>query len=189
MIDPIRTYNSTAFEKAKSLINQDSLVKILSALVDVASPTGEEAPLAKRIVQILNEYELLGEEQVIDKQQSNAIGKIKGRESTSAQSLLLYAPIDTVTSADPKEDLPWVGAEMKPEMWAKSSTDGTYVYGLGAHNPKGHAACIIEAARVLKAAKIPIQGDLLLGFGAGGMPTNARAVSYTHLTLPTTPYV
>ncbi len=174
MIDPIRTYNSTAFEKAKSLINQDSLVKILSALVDVASPTGEEAPLAKRIVQILNEYELLGEEQVIDKQQSNAIGKIKGRESTSAQSLLLYAPIDTVTSADPKEDLPWVGAEMKPEMWAKSSTDGTYVYGLGAHNPKGHAACIIEAARVLKAAKIPIQGDLLLGFGAGGMPTNAR---------------
>lgn len=174
MIDNLSTNNSVAFEKAKSLVDPDSLVKILFALVDVASPTGEEAPLAKRIVEILKEYELLGQEQIIDNQQSNAVGKIKGGQSEDFPSLMLYAPIDTVTSANPKEDLPWVGPEMKPEMWAKSSTDGTYVYGLGAHNPKGHAACIIEAARVLKEMKIPLKGDVLLGFGAGGMPTNAR---------------
>ena len=168
------TYIASVFEKAKALIDKAHLVKTLSAMIDVASPTGEEGPLARRIVQILNEYGLSGNEQVIDSQQSNATGKIAGSEPNFAPSLMLYAPIDTVTSANPKEDLPWVGAEMKPEMWAKSSTDGTYVYGLGAHNPKGHAACIIEAARVLKKMNIPLKGDLLLGFGSGGMPTNAR---------------
>ena len=174
MTDTISTYNSTAFTKAKSLVDKNSLVKILSALVDVASPTGEEAPLAQRIVEILNDFDLEGQEQVIDPLQSNAVGIIKGTKSSDYESLMFYAPIDTVTSASPEEDLPWVGPEMKPEMWAKSSTDGTYVYGLGAHNPKGHAACIIEAARVLKAADISLLGDILLGFGAGGMPTNAR---------------
>lgn len=174
MIKTDTTYNSTAFEKAKAHIDKERLVRTLSAMVDVASPTGEEGPLARRIVELLNEYGLSGKEQVIDSQQSNAVGKIEGSEPNDAPSLLLYAPIDTVTSANPDEDLPWVGPEMKPEMWAKSRADEAHVYGLGAHNPKGHAACIIEAAIVLKEMNIPLKGNLLLGFGAGGMPTNAR---------------
>ena len=168
------SFNQAQFDAAKSLISEDSLVNILCKIVDVASPTGEEGPLANQIVTLLNEYNLEGTEQKIDDVQSNAVGSIQGREPDRYPSLLLYAPIDTVTSNNPEEDLPWIGPEMLPEMWAKSRTDGTYVYGLGAHNPKGHAACIIEAARVLRAANIPLRGDLMLGFGAGGMPTNAR---------------
>lgn len=161
-------------DRAISLISKDNLVSILSKIVDAASPTGEEGPCAREIVHILNKYNLQGEEQVLDQQQSNAIGRISGRYSDSHDTLMFYAPIDTVTSSDPSEDLPWAGPEMKPEMWAKSSTDGRYVYGLGAHNPKGHVACIIEAGRVIKESNASIEGDLLLGFGAGGMPTNSR---------------
>lgn len=168
------TFHQTQFELAKSLISKDSLVQILSRLVDVASPTGEEGPLAREIVKMLNDFKLEGQEQIIDDLQSNASGKIQGIQPSKHCSLLLYAPIDTVTANNPAEDLPWIGPEMRREMWAKSSTDGSYVYGLGAHNPKGHAACIIEAARVLKATNIPLFGDIMLGFGAGGMPTNAR---------------
>ena len=144
-------------------------------MVDVASPTGEEGPLARSIVDTLNEFDLNGVEQKIDAMQSNAYGTIKGiGENSSKNSLMFYAPIDTVTSNNREEDLPWAGDEMQPEMIAKSSTDGKLVYGLGAHNPKGHAACIIEAARVLKKIGVPLQNDLIVAFGAGGMPTNHR---------------
>ena len=117
-------------DRAISLISKDNLVSILSKIVDAASPTGEEGPCAREIVHILNKYNLQGEEQVLDQQQSNAIGRISGRYSDSHDTLMFYAPIDTVTSSDPSEDLPWAGPEMKPGMWAKSSTDGRYVYGL-----------------------------------------------------------
>jgi len=42
------------------------------------------------------------------------------------------------------------------------------------HNPKGHGACILESARVLKKLEIELPGNLFLGFGAGGMPTHGR---------------
>ena len=167
------TLKNNYFNQAKSLIDTNSLVSILSQLVDIPSPTGEEGELARKVVTLLNDYELSGEEQIIDAKQSNAHGKIKGSNAKDP-SLMLYAPLDTVTSNNAAEDLPWAGSEMKPEMFAKSKFDNEFLYGLGAHNPKGHAACIIEAARVIKKANIPLKADLFLGFGAGGMPTNAR---------------
>jgi acetylornithine deacetylase/succinyl-diaminopimelate desuccinylase-like protein len=51
---------------------------------------------------------------------------------------------------------------------------GDLVLGLGAGNPKGHAACVIAAAEAIARAGVPQAGDLLVGLGAGGMPTNAR---------------
>ena len=163
------------FDRASALISRDSLVSILQKLVDVASPTGEEAELARDITAMLNDFDLCGLEQKIDGKQSNAIGKIAGKHSDSGNNLLLYAPIDTVTSSSAEEDLPWLAAELPAAARAKSRFDGKHLFGLGASNPKGHAACIIEAARTLRAAGIALNSDLLLGFGAGGMPTNARA--------------
>lgn len=162
-----------SFEKAQALISTDSLIDILRQLVDVPSPTGEEAVLAKQISAMLNDFDLAGHEQVIDAQQSNAIGEIAG--SGGGPELLLYAPIDTVTSSCADEDLPWAGAELRPDMVARSYVEGDHVFGLGAHNPKGHAACIIEAARAIRQAQISLKGSLRLGLGAGGMPTHARA--------------
>jgi acetylornithine deacetylase/succinyl-diaminopimelate desuccinylase-like protein len=48
------------------------------------------------------------------------------------------------------------------------------VIGLGAHNPKGHAACVLAAVEALARAGHQPRGDLLAGFGGGGMPTNRR---------------
>lgn len=163
------------FNEVKAAVSKQSLVKILSGMVDIASPTGEEGPLAKSIVKTLNEFNLNGTEQKIDDLQSNAYGIIKGTgKNASKNSLMFYAPIDTVTSNSRKEDLPWAGSEMELEMIAKGFTDDNCVYGLGAHNPKGHAACIVEAARVLKKIGVPLENDLIIAFGAGGMPTNHR---------------
>ena len=162
----------TLFEKAKEFIGVDSLTLTLRQLVDIPSPTGEEAALAKHICVLLDSFDLSGFEQVIDDSQSNAIGQIAG--SGGGVNLLLYAPIDTVTSASADEDLPWAGPELREDMLARAYVKNGHVFGLGAHNPKGHAACIIEAARAIRRAGVSLAGDLRLGFGAGGMPTNAR---------------
>ncbi len=100
-------------------------------------------------------------------------GRLRG--DGSGPDLLLYAPIDTVTTGDPAEDLPWVGNELRADLTPHAQFDENYVIGLGASNPpKGHAVCIVAAAEAIAAAGIPLRGDLVLGFGAGGMPTNAR---------------
>jgi acetylornithine deacetylase/succinyl-diaminopimelate desuccinylase-like protein len=141
-------------------------------LVDVPSPTGEEAPLARTICAALLESGLDGHEQKLDDQQSNATARIRGVGEGAA--LLLYSPIDTVTAGNETEDLPWVGDELRRDMQPESWVAGDIVFGLGAQNPKGHAASIFAAAEAIHRAGIPLLGDLVVGFGAGGMPTNAR---------------
>lgn len=50
---------------------------------------------------------------------------------------------------------------------------GDLVEGLGAGNPKGHAAVILAVIEAVAAAGVPLPGDLVAGFGAGGMPSFA----------------
>jgi acetylornithine deacetylase/succinyl-diaminopimelate desuccinylase-like protein len=51
--------------------------------------------------------------------------------------------------------------------------EGPFVSGLGASNPKGHAACILVLAEALGEVRPQLAGDVVVAFGAGGMPTNA----------------
>ena len=90
------------------------------------------------------------------------------------RSLMLYAPIDTFSAGDDEHDVPWVGKQLRPDMVPADTRDGDYAIGLGASNPKGHAAAILLAGAAIAAADIRLTGDLVLGFGAGGMPTNHR---------------
>lgn len=159
-------------EQIDRVISDQVLTDILSGLVDIASPTGEEALLADHIVRRLKSFGITAETQEIDDRQANAVGKLSGNDN--GKSLMLYAPIDTVTSNDVEEDVPWVGQELRADMQAKAYVKDGHVYGLGAHNPKGHAACILEAGRVLKELDIKPDGDIYFGFGAGGMPTHGR---------------
>lgn len=165
-------HHQALFDQAKNAISAKTLVSSLRQLIDIPSPTGNEAGLAKHISTMLTDFGLVGTEQIIDNQQSNAMGHIPG--SDQKFNLLLYAPIDTVTSSSADEDLPWVAPELRDDMVAHSYVENEHVFGLGAHNPKGHAACILEAGRVIRELGIPLAGRLTLGFGAGGMPTNAR---------------
>lgn len=141
-------------------------------MVDIASPTGEEEPLARYLATQLGEAGLESRVQPIDATMANTIGTLGG--SGGGASLLLYAPIDTASVGSAEEDLPWIGPELRTDMRPTAEVRGDVVLGLGAQNPKGHGACVLAAAEAIAAARIPLRGDLLVGFGAGGMPTNAR---------------
>ena len=93
---------------------------------------------------------------------------------------MLYAPIDTFSTGDPQQDQPGIGGAWQPYMEPRAQLLDDLVAGLGASNPKGHAACIIAAAEAIAAGGIPLTGDLVVAFGAGGMPTNALQGSERH---------
>ncbi|MCF6469452.1 deacylase [Nonomuraea sp. MG754425] len=152
-------------------VTEERLRAAAVEVTSIASPTGGEAPLARRLTDRMAAAGVEAHFQRIDDGQANAVGRIRG--DGSGPDLMLYAPIDTLTTGDPELDLPWIGPELRPDMRAEATCEGPYVTGLGAGNPKGHAACVLVAGEALAAAGPRLRGDLLLAFGAGGMPTNA----------------
>ncbi len=110
--------------------------------------------------------------QPIDDEQGNAIGRLRG--SGEGPDLLLYAPTDTAFSGDPEEELPWLGSSVRADLAPHGVLQDDYVIGLGAENPKAYVTCVVAAALAVKRAGIPLRGSLLVGLGAGGMPTNRR---------------
>ncbi|NKY49743.1 M20/M25/M40 family metallo-hydrolase [Nocardia vermiculata] len=160
------------FDTACALVDPQRLTDLVVGMVDIASPTGEEAALAHWLTATLAEAGLEAHYQAIDDRQANAVGRLRG--DGTGEDLLLYAPTDTLTVGDPDEDVPWIGAELRADMRPRAQVHGDHVLGLGASNPKGHAAAIVAAAEVVAEAGIPLRGDLIVGLGAGGMPTNGR---------------
>jgi acetylornithine deacetylase/succinyl-diaminopimelate desuccinylase-like protein len=158
-------------ETAAKRVSPARLRDLARGLVDIASPTGDEAPLAEHITSTLRAAGLTAATQPIDDRQANSWGRVPG--SGTGPDLKLYAPIDTLTTGDPDQDMPWIGPRWRPDMAAESSVDGDLVIGLGASNPKGHAACVLAAAEAIREADLPLTGDLVVAFGAGGMPTNS----------------
>ncbi len=159
-------------EAAEATLSSARLIELCSMMVDIASPTGEEADLAQALANEMTNIGLAGRVQTVNGAMANAHGRLDG--TGNRPSLLLYAPIDTVTSGVAAEDLPWAGPELRPDMMPSARVDNGVVIGLGAQNPKGHGACVLAAAEALAATGVTLDGDLLLGFGGGGMPTNRR---------------
>ncbi|GAA4920624.1 acetylornithine deacetylase/succinyl-diaminopimelate desuccinylase-like protein [Actinomycetospora succinea] len=159
-------------DDACSRLDAGRLTELVVGMVDIPSPTGEEGPLAEWLAGQLDAAGLAGRVQPLDDRQANAHGRLAG--DGTGESLLLYAPIDTFTVGDPAEDVPWIGPELRTDMQPRAQVHGDHVLGLGASNPKGHGAAVVAAAEAIATAGIPLRGDLLVGLGAGGMPTNGR---------------
>jgi acetylornithine deacetylase/succinyl-diaminopimelate desuccinylase-like protein len=151
-------------------VTRERLAELVCGVVDIASPTGYEAPLAEWISHRLNAHGVRSEVQYLDAAQANAVGVVPGGDGPS---ILLYAPLDTFTTGDPALDLPAAGPVMRPDMLATATVTGDIVEGLGAGNPKGHAAVILAVVEAMAAAGIELPGDVVAGLGAGGMPSFA----------------
>ena len=102
----------------------------------------------------------------------NAIGRIRG--SGGGPSLLLYAPIDTHLEGN-ADDLPWVGPALRADMVPEARENDGLVIGLGASNPKAMVTTLAEAVRVIRAANVPLKGDLFVAYAGGGMPVDLAA--------------
>lgn len=153
-------------------LSVDRLREIAVELAGIPSPTGDEAALARHLVARGERAGIAAHLQPLDDRQANALLRITG--TGGGPALLLYAPIDTHATGDPALDCPQVAEALRADMLPAARVEADFVAGLGANNPKGHAACIVAAVEAVAAAGVPLAGDLLAGFGAGGMPTNQR---------------
>lgn len=159
-----------AIERVLAHLTRERLLAAVRAMVDIPSPTGGEAPLAEWITSDLASAGVDAEVQRIDSSQANAVATIPGGDGPS---LLLYAPIDTFTTGDPALDIPGAAVSWRPDLAPRSVVSGDIVEGLGAGNPKGHGAVVLAALHALHAAGVTPPGDVVGGFGAGGMPSFA----------------
>ncbi|WP_338692630.1 deacylase [Streptomyces sp. Q6] len=153
-------------------VTDERLRELIVGLVGIPSPTGDERQLAEHIAGTLASVGLRAACQPIDARQANAWARLEG--DGTGPDLMLYAPIDTLTVGDASEDVPWIGPKLREDMRPEATVYDDLVTGLGASNPKGHAACVMMAAEAIALAGVPLTGDLVAAFGAGGMPTNAR---------------
>jgi succinyl-diaminopimelate desuccinylase len=151
-------------------VTRDRLAEAICGVVDIPSPTGAEARVAEWIVDNLTADGVDARLQPLDHLQANAVGTLAGGDGPST---LLYAPLDTFTTGDPSYDVPSATLAMRPDMLPRAVIHGDLVQGLGAGNPKGHAACVIAAMVALAKSGVELPGDLVAGFGAGGMPSFA----------------
>ncbi len=154
-------------------ISSQRVLETCASLVNIPSPTGDERPLAEHIVGLLQRAGIDGRLMPIDDRMANAWARLSARGPNAGRgpTVMLYSPLDTVTSGD-DDDVPWVADRIDGHLRATAVLDGERITGLGAQNPKGHAAAVIEAAMAL--AETELAGDVIVAFGAGGMPTNAR---------------
>ncbi len=159
-------------DAAQATLDGAALLDLTARMVDIPSPSGEEAALAEFLVRFMNDAGLEAFYQPLDDHQGNAIGRLRG--SGGGADLMLYAPLDTAFAGTEDEDHPWLGATTRSDQIAKAVVDDGVVSGLGAHNPKGHGAAALMAVIALLRARVPLRGDVVVAFGAGGMPTNRR---------------
>jgi len=169
---PLSAEQAAWYTRILSEVTRDRLREIVMEMTSIASPTGAERPLAEHLVARGRQVGLEATYQAVEADQANALLRYPGRGDGPA--LLLYAPIDTHTAGAEDDDVPWVGPTLREDMVPRASVHGDYVVGLGANNPKGHAACVLAAVEAARRAGAPVRGAVLAGFGSGGMPISPR---------------
>ncbi len=160
------------FDSATALIDIDRLYRLNREITAIHSPTGRERAASEYMVRYLAESGLEARYQPMGEASGNAVGRIRG--SGGGPSLLLYAPIDTHLEAN-EDDIPWVGQRLRSDMIPEVREENGLLIGLGASNPKAMVTTLAEAARVVRAAKVPLKGDLLVAYAGGGMPVDLAA--------------
>lgn len=158
---------------ARAQLTLADVEELLTDMVATPSPTGEESALARRVADRLDVSGIRAAYQEIGPGRGNAIGRIPG--TGAGASLLLYGHLDVHLSGIADEDAPAAHGGLSRMSAPRAYREGDLLFGLGAGNPKGYAACMLAAVIAIAKAKIPLAGDLIAGLAAGGMPANAPA--------------
>lgn len=169
---PLSPQQKEWVERAWKEIDPARLAELDLQLTRIPSPTGEEREIAEFLVLYMRAAGLEACYQPIDERQGNAVGRLPGQGG--GPELLLYAPTDTMFTGRAEEDVPWVGPSIGVGQGTDAFIEDGKVIGQGAENPKGFATCVVAAAEAVCRAGVPLTGNLIVGLGAGGMPTNRR---------------
>lgn len=168
MTPALDTRRQRWFDEACARIDSARMKQLVIDLTNIHSPTGAERAASEFLVAHLAAAEFDARYQAVTTRSGNCIATLHGKGS--GPHLMLYAPMDTHLDAEVDEDVPWVGPVLRADMLPKAEIRGDTVIGLGASNPKSMVATIVEAARCVREAGIPLEGDVTVASAGGGMP-------------------
>jgi acetylornithine deacetylase len=149
---------SVEFQRAESHITPENVRTALMDMIDIRSPTGHEAEMARYIVQRLARAGLEAFEQPVEEGRPNAVAHLRG--TGDGMNLLFTGHMDTSYSGDEDHLL---GEGFKPKAVFR---DG-WIWGLGANNMKSGLAGLIVALEAIARAGIRLKGDISLGAVVG----------------------
>ena len=144
--------------KVQAAITAELVCQTLLDLVDIRSPTGEEAGVAEYIVARMRRTGIESELQLVESGRPNAVAHLRG--DGTGLNLLLTGHMDTSYSGD-EEHLGGEGFRPKGVL-----RDG-WVWGLGANNMKSGLAGLIVAIEAIAKVGGRLPGDLSLGAVVG----------------------
>jgi succinyl-diaminopimelate desuccinylase len=141
-----------------SRIEEAEVVSLCRDLVRLKSvnPPGDELEIAEYVAGILRKAGLAADVVPHTPTRASVVARLKG--SGEVPALLYSGHLDVVPIGPTGEDWlydPFGGEVAEGKLWGRGSTD-----------MKSGVAAMIEAARVLAAAKLPLKGDLVLVFTA-----------------------
>ena len=140
--------------RAARHVTAEAVTNTLMEMVDIASPTGREAELARYIVARLAKAGLNAHLQEVSEGRPNAVGVRPG--TGDGVNLLFTGHMDT--SYDGDEDY------LKGEGFkAKAVLREGWIWGLGANNMKSGLASALVAVEAICREGIVLKGDILYG--------------------------
>ncbi len=154
-------------DRALALVDERALLDLAMRMIEIPSPTGGEAALARYLEEDLRGRGFSTTYHEITEQRGNTIARLRG-DGTGAD-LMLYGHLDTTFTGDAREDYPCVGPADRPDLQPRAILRDGLLTGLGISNPKGGAACAIAAADAVRRAGVPLRGDLIVALVAGGI--------------------
>ena len=143
------------------LIDKQTVKKLLVDLVEISSPTGEEAGLARYLHERFQSAGLKSFLQEADADRYNVVGMLEG--NGTGLSLMFNGHLDTTFTGREKIGLK-SGSGLLPtaSLASKAVVEGDRIYGLGSTNMKGGLAAFITAVEAIKKAGFCLNGDLIV---------------------------
>ena len=137
-------------------IDAEELVKLTLALCNIESPAGREAEVGEFVFEWLKREGFNPRKIGMFPDRFNVLGTLAGRGD--GYSLIFNSHMDTGRSKADRWSIRNPQAPVNHGAW----TEGDNLHGEGVVNDKGPMAAFMIAAKALKAAGIPLRGDLLL---------------------------
>jgi acetylornithine deacetylase/succinyl-diaminopimelate desuccinylase-like protein len=137
-------------------IDADELVKLTLALCNIESPAGMEAEVGKFVFEWLEREGFHPRKIGMFPDRCNVLGTLAGQGD--GYSLIFNSHLDTGRSKGDVWSIRDAQAPVNHGAWVEGDT----IHGEGVVNDKGPMAAFLIAAKAVKAAAIPLRGDLLL---------------------------
>jgi acetylornithine deacetylase len=145
-------------EKILSSVREEEIVSMACDIINIASPTGEEAQMAEYMRATLRQLGLDTSWQELEEGRANVVARWSG--AGSGRNLMFNGHMDT-SNTGREEFLTGIG--YKPRAVIK---DGV-IYGLGIYNMKGALVCYTQAVSALQRAGVKLKGDVIIAAVSG----------------------